>query len=107
MAARGRVICSVRLPAAGKDRLVPVGSLAQSLFPPAKRALSIRVVALTEAVIPEMTREERHADLIATQNIAGFQERINAETDEGKYRVLARLLANEFRKLEKMGTSAV
>jgi len=50
----------------------------------------------------EMTREERHADWVVTQNIARFQERLNAETDRGKYKILALLLADEFRKFEKM-----
>ena len=55
-----------------------------------------------EAVMMEMTREERRADWVVTQNIARFQERLNAETDEGKYKILALLLADEFRKFEKM-----
>jgi len=50
----------------------------------------------------EMTQQERHADWVITQNIARFQERLSAETDEGKYKILAQLLADEFRKFEKM-----
>jgi hypothetical protein len=55
-----------------------------------------------EAVMLEMTREERNADRIVKQSIDGFQARFNAQTDDGKYNVLAQLLANEFRTLEKM-----
>ena len=45
-----------------------------------------------------MTQEQMQADWFATKNIVRFQELLNGETDDGKYRILAQLLADEFEK---------
>lgn len=47
------------------------------------------------------TTEELLADWIVTQNIVRFQELLKLETDEGRYRILATLLAGEFHKVRK------
>ena len=49
----------------------------------------------------KMTREELQADWTATKNIVRFQELLNGETDDGRYEILAQLLADEFEKFEK------
>jgi len=49
--------------------------------------------------MPKMSQEQMEADWLATRNIAGLQEQRNAETDEGKSRILTQLLAAEFAKL--------
>ena len=48
----------------------------------------------------KMTQDELQADWIATKNIVQFQELLNGETDDGRYEILAQLLANEFEKLK-------
>jgi len=47
----------------------------------------------------KMTQEQMEADWLTTRNIAGLQERLDAETDDGKSSILAQLLAVEFAKL--------
>ena len=47
----------------------------------------------------KMTQEQMEADWFATRNIAGLQEQLNAETDDGKSSILTQLLAVEFAKL--------
>lgn len=47
------------------------------------------------------TTEELLADWIVTQNIVRLQELLKCETDEGRYRILASLLAREFGKAAK------
>ncbi|MGZ5921959.1 MAG: hypothetical protein ACXWLJ_11120 [Rhizomicrobium sp.] len=49
-----------------------------------------------------MTEEQRQFGLALTQDFSQFQEKLNAETEEGKYRILATLLADQFRSLEKI-----
>ena len=49
----------------------------------------------------KMTREELQADWTATKNIVRFQELLNDETDDGRYEILAQLLADEFEKFKK------
>ena len=51
--------------------------------------------------MPKMTQEQMEADWLATRTIAGLQERLNAETDDGKSSILTQLLAAEFAKLRK------
>lgn len=49
----------------------------------------------------KLTQEQMQADWKATKNIADFQELLNGETDGGRYRILSRLLSDEFEKLKK------
>lgn len=49
----------------------------------------------------KMTQEQMEADWLATRNIAGLQEQLDAETDDGKSSILTQLLAVEFAKLRK------
>ena len=49
----------------------------------------------------KMTQEQMEADWIATRNIAGLQQQLDAETDDGKSNILTQLLAVEFAKLRK------
>ena len=45
--------------------------------------------------------EELQADWTATKNIVRFQELLNGETDDGRYEILAQLLADGFEKFKK------
>jgi len=49
----------------------------------------------------KMTQEQMEADWLTTRNIAGLQERLDAETDDGKSTILTQLLAVEFAKLRR------
>lgn len=46
---------------------------------------------------------ELRARWVAAQDIGRFQELLNAETDDGKYRILAQLLSYEMEQLQKRG----
>jgi hypothetical protein len=46
-------------------------------------------------------KELMWADWVAAQSIGHFQERLNAETEDGKYKILAQLLSSELGKLKK------
>jgi hypothetical protein len=59
-----------------------------------------------ETIMKKMTQEELRADWIATKNIAGFQELLKIETDDGRYRILSQLLADEIAKFKKPQTEA-
>ena len=45
------------------------------------------------------SQEKLYADWIATQNIARFQILLKGEADESRYRILTKLIADEFGKL--------
>jgi hypothetical protein len=47
------------------------------------------------------TKEQMWADWVASQDSGRFQERLNAATEDGKYRILAQLLSSELEKLKK------
>ena len=47
------------------------------------------------------TLEQLQSDAMAVRNILQFQEKLNSETDEGKYKILSMLLADECRELNK------
>ena len=47
-----------------------------------------------------ITHEERRAAPIDWDDIVGFQEKLNAATDEGKLEILANLLSNQGRSFE-------
>jgi hypothetical protein len=49
----------------------------------------------------DKTREQRWADWMAKQDMGQFQQRLNAETEDGKYKILAQLLSSELEKLMK------
>ena len=51
--------------------------------------------------MPIKTPEDLRADRIAVRKILQFEDRLNTETDEGRYKVLASLLANECEELTK------
>ena len=48
----------------------------------------------------EKTKEQLWAGWVATQGTGYFQERLNAETEDGKYKILAQLLSCELEKIE-------
>jgi len=48
----------------------------------------------------QKTKEQLWADWVATQDMGNFQERLNAETEDGKYKILAQLLSNELYKIK-------
>jgi hypothetical protein len=47
----------------------------------------------------EKTKEQIWAEWVATQDIGHFQERLNAETEDGKHKILAQLLSSELYKI--------
>jgi hypothetical protein len=49
----------------------------------------------------DKTAAELHADWVVRQGIAKFQERFNAETDDGRFEILSALLADEFTNFVK------
>jgi hypothetical protein len=49
----------------------------------------------------EKSKEQIWADRVATQDSGHFRERLNAETEDGKYKILAQLLSSELGKLKK------
>jgi hypothetical protein len=49
----------------------------------------------------EKTKEQIWADWVAKQSGGNFQEMLNAQTEDGKYQTLARLLSNEPGQLKK------
>jgi len=49
----------------------------------------------------KMTQEERRAEWAAPLDVVRFQEKLNAETDDGRYKILKQLLADEFGKFKK------
>jgi hypothetical protein len=55
---------------------------------------------LLEAIMAKPTQEQIQAHWIATKNIAEFQELLNGERDEGRYRILSQLLSDEFEKFK-------
>jgi len=52
--------------------------------------------------MPEKTKEQRWADWVASQDVGHFQERLNAETEDGKYKILSLLLSRRLEKLKKV-----
>jgi hypothetical protein len=54
-----------------------------------------------ETVMTKMTQEQMQTDWTATKNIVRFQELLNSETDDGRYRILSQLLVEEFGKFKK------
>lgn len=55
----------------------------------------------------KMTQEQMEADWVATRNIAGLQEQLDAETDDGKGSLLMQLIALEFAKLRKSQSGVI
>jgi len=49
----------------------------------------------------QKTKEQKWADWVATQDVGHFQERLNAETEDGKYEILAQLLSRRLEQLKK------
>lgn len=43
-------------------------------------------------------KEQIWADWVATQTVDHFQERLNAATEDGKYKILAQLLSTDLYK---------
>ena len=52
------------------------------------------------------TQEQMQADWAATKNIAGFQELLKNETDDGRYSILSQLLSDECQKFKKPQAAA-
>jgi hypothetical protein len=46
----------------------------------------------------KMTQEQLQAYWADTLSIVRFQEKLNVESEEGKYKILAHLLKDEYRK---------
>ena len=49
----------------------------------------------------ENLKEQQWADWVATQGDGHFQERLNVETEDGKFQILAQLLSKEMGRLKK------
>jgi len=47
------------------------------------------------------TTDQVWADWVVTQDIGHFQELLNAETEDGQYKILAHLLAHEMEQLKQ------
>jgi hypothetical protein len=47
---------------------------------------------MVKTFMTKMTQEEMQADTIATNNIVRFQDLLNNETDDSRYRILSQLL---------------
>jgi hypothetical protein len=45
---------------------------------------------------------ELHAKWVAAQDISRFQELLSAETEDGKYKILAQLLSHELKQLSRV-----
>ena len=56
---------------------------------------------MMERIMGNKTKEELWAGWVTAQNIVRFQEILKGETDEGRYRILAHLLADAFDKSKK------
>jgi len=54
------------------------------------------------SIMMKTIQEEQQAGRAAIQDIFRFQEKLNAETDDGRYQILAQLLADEFREFKKI-----
>ena len=48
------------------------------------------------------SQAEQHAKWVASQDIGSFQQLLNTETEDGKYRLLAQLLSHELDQLKKV-----
>jgi hypothetical protein len=53
------------------------------------------------SIMMKIIPEERRADWAAPQDSVRFQEKLNTETDDGRYKILRELLADEFGKFKK------
>jgi hypothetical protein len=56
---------------------------------------------MMETGMTEKTKEQAWSDWVATQGIDHFQQRLNAETEDGRYLILAQLLSSELEELKK------
>jgi hypothetical protein len=54
-----------------------------------------------ESIMMKMPRQELRPDRSDTQNTIRFLDILNAETEAGKYKILAQLLTNEFEPFKK------
>ena len=59
------------------------------------RALSSETL---ETIMAKSTQEQKRADWTTARNTVGFQELLNGETDDVRYSILSRLLAEELKK---------
>ena len=55
---------------------------------------------MVESSMMKMSLEELQAHWVAAQNIDRFQDLLDAETEDGKYKILARLLSLELEKMK-------
>jgi hypothetical protein len=51
--------------------------------------------------VANKTKDQMWADWVATQSVDHFQERLNAATEDGKYKILAQVLSRELGNLKK------
>jgi hypothetical protein len=49
----------------------------------------------------QKTKDQTWADWVATQDVGHFQNRLTAETEDGKYQILSQLLSKEMGRLKK------
>jgi hypothetical protein len=54
---------------------------------------------MAESSMMEKTKEQAWSGWVATHGLDHFLERLNAETEQGKYIILAQLLSSELEKL--------
>ena len=51
--------------------------------------------------MPEKTKEQLWAGWLAKESAGNYQEMLNAQTEDGKYQILAQLLSQEPGRLRK------
>jgi hypothetical protein len=56
---------------------------------------------MVESIMMKMPQQELKPDRLDTQNTVRFLDILNAETEDGKYKILTQLLANEFEPFKK------
>jgi hypothetical protein len=56
---------------------------------------------MMESIMMKIISGERRSGWAALQDSVRFQEKLNTETDAGRYKILRQLLADEFGKFKK------
>jgi len=56
---------------------------------------------MVESIMMKMPQQELRPDCLDTQNTVRFLDILNAETEDGKFKILTQLLANEFETFRK------
>jgi hypothetical protein len=56
---------------------------------------------MVESIMMKMPPQEPLRDWLDMQNMVRFLDMLNAESEDGKYKILTQLLANEFEPFKK------